>query len=114
MVFDKTNSSQVEQYDLDVVDDQEAPCEALQKMVIGEDHKIQVKLHPQITPLHPHKDLIKMNMKIKIKMNIKIKFKRRAMIKGEIMSHLVLRSKLNAFLYVCQNQFSHIKRQIVK
>jgi hypothetical protein len=35
-----------------------------------------------MTQLHPHKDLIKMNMKIK--MNTKIKFKRRAMIKGEM------------------------------
>jgi hypothetical protein len=35
-----------------------------------------------MTPLHPHKDLIKINMKIK--MNTKIKFKRRAMIKGEM------------------------------
>jgi hypothetical protein len=31
MVFDKTNSFQVEQYDLDVVYDQEAPCEAFAK-----------------------------------------------------------------------------------
>jgi hypothetical protein len=29
MVFDETNGSQVEQYDLDVVDDEEALCEAL-------------------------------------------------------------------------------------
>jgi hypothetical protein len=35
-VFDETNGSQVEQYDLDVVDDKKAPCEALQRMVIGE------------------------------------------------------------------------------
>jgi hypothetical protein len=35
-----------------------------------------------MTPLHPHKDLIKINMKIK--MNTKIKFKRREMIKGEM------------------------------
>jgi hypothetical protein len=33
-VFDKTNGSQVEQYDLDVVDDEEAPCEGLQRMTI--------------------------------------------------------------------------------
>jgi hypothetical protein len=33
-VFDETNGSQVEQYDLDVVDDEEAPCEALQRMAI--------------------------------------------------------------------------------
>jgi hypothetical protein len=35
-VFDETNGSQVEQYDLDVVDGEEAPCEALQKMAIGD------------------------------------------------------------------------------
>jgi hypothetical protein len=26
-VFDETNGSQVEQYDLDIVDDEEAPCD---------------------------------------------------------------------------------------
>jgi hypothetical protein len=36
VVFDETNGSQVEQYDLDVVDDKEAPCDALQKMAIGD------------------------------------------------------------------------------
>jgi hypothetical protein len=36
MVFDDTNDSQVEQYDLDVVDDEEAPCDALQRMTIGD------------------------------------------------------------------------------
>jgi hypothetical protein len=35
-VFDETNGSQVKQYDLDVVDDEEAPCEALQRMTIGD------------------------------------------------------------------------------
>jgi hypothetical protein len=35
-----------------------------------------------MTPLHPRKDLIKMNMKIK--MNTKIKSKRISMIKGEM------------------------------
>jgi hypothetical protein len=35
-VFDETNGSQVKQYDLDVVDDEEAPCEALEKMAIGD------------------------------------------------------------------------------
>jgi hypothetical protein len=29
MVFDETNGSQVEQYDIDIVDDKDAPCEAL-------------------------------------------------------------------------------------
>jgi hypothetical protein len=35
-VFDETNGSQVEQFDLDVVDDDEAPYEALQRMAIGD------------------------------------------------------------------------------
>jgi hypothetical protein len=35
-VFDETNGSQVEQYDLDIVDDEQAPCEALQKVAIGD------------------------------------------------------------------------------
>jgi hypothetical protein len=35
-VFDETNGAQVEQYDLDVVDDEEAPCDALQRMPIGD------------------------------------------------------------------------------
>jgi hypothetical protein len=34
-VFDETNGSQKEQVDLDLVDDEEAPCDALQRMVIG-------------------------------------------------------------------------------
>jgi hypothetical protein len=33
-VFDETNDSQVEQCDLDIVDDKEAPCEVLQRMAI--------------------------------------------------------------------------------
>jgi hypothetical protein len=35
-VFDETNGSQVEQYDLDVIDDEEAPCESFQRMAIGD------------------------------------------------------------------------------
>jgi hypothetical protein len=35
-VFDETNGSQVEQYDLGITDDEEAPCDALQRMAIGE------------------------------------------------------------------------------
>jgi hypothetical protein len=35
-VFDETNGSQVEQYDLDDVDDEEAPCDALRTMAIGD------------------------------------------------------------------------------
>jgi hypothetical protein len=35
-VFDETNDSQVEEYNFDVVDDEEAPYDALQRMVIGD------------------------------------------------------------------------------
>jgi hypothetical protein len=35
-VFDETNNSQLEQYDLDDVDDEEAPCDALRTMAIGD------------------------------------------------------------------------------
>jgi hypothetical protein len=36
VVFDETNDSQVEQYDLDDVDDEEAPCDSLRNMSIGD------------------------------------------------------------------------------
>jgi hypothetical protein len=32
----ETNVSQVEQYDLDIIDDEEAPCEVLKRMAIGD------------------------------------------------------------------------------
>jgi hypothetical protein len=35
-VFDETNGSQKEQVDLDLVDDEEAPCNALQRMAIDD------------------------------------------------------------------------------
>jgi hypothetical protein len=35
-VFDETNGSHVEQYDLDIVDGEKAPDEALQRMAIGD------------------------------------------------------------------------------
>jgi hypothetical protein len=35
-VFDETNGSQEEQVDLDLVEDEEAPCDALQRMAIGD------------------------------------------------------------------------------
>jgi hypothetical protein len=34
MVFDKTNDSQKEQVDLDLIDDEKAPCDALQRMTM--------------------------------------------------------------------------------
>jgi hypothetical protein len=36
MVFDETNVSQKKQVDLDLVDDEEAPCDTLQRMAIGD------------------------------------------------------------------------------
>jgi hypothetical protein len=36
VVFDETNGSQKEQVDLDLVDDEETPCDALQRMAIGD------------------------------------------------------------------------------
>jgi hypothetical protein len=36
MVFDETNGSQNEQVDLDLVDDEEAPCDALQRMAFDD------------------------------------------------------------------------------
>jgi hypothetical protein len=36
VVFDETNGSQVEQYDHNVVDDEKALCDALQRMAIGD------------------------------------------------------------------------------
>jgi hypothetical protein len=35
-LFDETNGSQKEQADLDLVDDEEAPCDALQRIAIGD------------------------------------------------------------------------------
>jgi hypothetical protein len=46
-VFDETNGSQVEQYDLDVVDNEEAPCDALQRIAIG-DVRPQNQSEPQV------------------------------------------------------------------
>jgi hypothetical protein len=45
-MFDETNGSQVEQYDLHIVNDEEDPCEALQRMTIG-----NVKPHDPSEPL---------------------------------------------------------------
>jgi hypothetical protein len=35
-VFDETNGSQKKQVDLDLVDDEEVPCDTLQRMAIGD------------------------------------------------------------------------------
>jgi hypothetical protein len=61
-----------------------------------------------MTPLHPHNDLIKINMKIK--MNTKIKFKRRAMIKGG-MRMMEIRKK-DHHIKECTTMFKEITPSI--
>jgi hypothetical protein len=46
-VFDKTNGSQNEQVDLDLVDDEESTCDALQKMTIGNIRPQDLSNQPQ-------------------------------------------------------------------
>jgi hypothetical protein len=48
-VFDETNDSQKEQVDLDLVDDEEAPYNALQRMVIGDVRAQDSSNQPQET-----------------------------------------------------------------
>jgi hypothetical protein len=48
-VFDETNSSQKEQVDLDLVGDEEATCDALQRMVIGDIRSQDSSNQPQET-----------------------------------------------------------------
>jgi hypothetical protein len=48
-VFDETNGSQKEQVDLDLVDDEEAPYDALQRMAIGEIRPQDASNQPQET-----------------------------------------------------------------
>jgi hypothetical protein len=48
-VFDETNVSQKEQVDLDLIDDEEATCDALQRMVIGNVRPQDLSNQPQET-----------------------------------------------------------------
>jgi hypothetical protein len=48
-VFDETNGSQKEQDDLDLVDDEEAPCDALRRMAIGDVRTQDPSNQPQET-----------------------------------------------------------------
>jgi hypothetical protein len=86
MLFDETNGYQKEQVDLELVDDEEAPCDALQRMAIGDvrpqDPSDQLQGQSPKTPLHLRKGLIKISMKVK--MSTMINSKRRAMMKGEM------------------------------
>jgi hypothetical protein len=48
-VFDETNVSEKEQVDLDLVDDEEAPYDALRRMVIGDIRQQDPSNQPQET-----------------------------------------------------------------
>jgi hypothetical protein len=52
--FDETNGSQKENVDLDVVYDEEAPCDALQRMVIGDLRPQHLRDQPQELSVTPH------------------------------------------------------------
>jgi hypothetical protein len=51
-VFDETNVSQKEQVDIDLVDDEEAPCDALQKMAISDIRPQDLSNQPQVQSLN--------------------------------------------------------------
>jgi hypothetical protein len=51
-MFDETNGSQKEQVDLDLLDDDEAPCDALQRMTIGDVRPQGPSNQPQETALN--------------------------------------------------------------
>jgi hypothetical protein len=52
--FDETNGSQVEQYDLDVIDDEEAPCDALRRLANGDVRPQEItKDHPSSNEVTP-------------------------------------------------------------
>jgi hypothetical protein len=48
-VFDETNDSQKDQVDLDLLDDEKAPCDALQRMTIGDIRQQDLSNQPQKT-----------------------------------------------------------------
>jgi hypothetical protein len=52
VVFDETNSSQKDKVDLDLVDDEKAPCDDLQRMVIGNIRPQDPSNQPQETSLN--------------------------------------------------------------
>jgi hypothetical protein len=52
VVFDETNGSQKEQIDLDLIDDEEVPCDALQRMMIDDVRPQDPSNQPQETSLN--------------------------------------------------------------
>jgi hypothetical protein len=57
-VFDETNGSQKEQVDLDLVNDEEAPCDALQRLGIDDVRPQDPSNHPQETSPNDNTPLI--------------------------------------------------------
>jgi hypothetical protein len=80
VVFDKTNGSQMKQYDLDDVDGEKAPCDALRTMAICDVRPQEVN---EINLLQMKLLLLPKKM-TKIKKVNKMKIKRWAMIKREL------------------------------
>jgi hypothetical protein len=66
VVFDETNSSQVEQVDLDELDDEEALCTALRNMSIRV-CALKNQLKHKTNHLPPHKHLLQLRMVSKLK-----------------------------------------------
>jgi hypothetical protein len=93
-VFDETNGSQVEQFDLDELDDEEAPCIALRNMSIGDVCPKESKEPPQAQdqpsssmqaspPTQDEDQSIRLK-RMKIKIKTMSHLKRRTLIKGEM------------------------------
>jgi hypothetical protein len=92
-VFDETNGSQEEQVHLDLVDDEEAPCDALQRMAIGnvrpQDPNEQLEDHSPSDTTPPTQGLDqdheeKQDEHVDEDEHHNQKSKRRAMIKGKM------------------------------
>jgi hypothetical protein len=108
-VFDETNGSQKDNVDHNLIDDEKATCDALQRMTIGDvwsqDPSNQhQETFPQMILPHPHKVLIKIIMK-KI-LNQMIKAKKTAMINGEM--RMVGIKKKHHHIQECVKMFKEI------
>jgi hypothetical protein len=88
IVFDETNGSQVEQFDLDELDDEEAPCVALRNMSIG----MCIQKNPK--SLHKHKNNHHLPYKHLHQLKMR-KWLKRTRIKIKTMSHLKRRTLIN-------------------
>jgi hypothetical protein len=80
------HSSQVEQYDFDIIDEEEALCDASRRMVIGDIRPQDSNENPpssnEAAPL-THANDQDQDQEDEVKTKTKIKIKVRAMIRGE-------------------------------